>query len=459
MISIRGILALSIVPALLGAATPATKFHCPILRQGEGTGVVIVPIDDPIYEATRDGFPDVRVVDDQGEEIPYVLGPVYHQKTVASREVVPSRVVSVNPVEGGPLEVTVELADDAPEPDGLTVLTPLVDFERRVRVLGSRDGGPWTPLAEGRIFDYTRYMNLRDVHVQFPARGCRRFRLVFDREADQQRSPLSQLSRTRNEQGDERRTEVEGILRRPFRIDRIELHRAVMKPAVEGKEPAEKAALEVKGIEFDHINKQTQIEVDGRRLPLRQVTLRTKSRNFRRPAHVLASVDGKCREVGAGDLLLYQLGDYHREEMTLNVWLGSNIRRFGGLRIVVDEGGDSSLDVVGVDGLYDKHRLMFIAEQGRDYQLYYGSETLAGPRYDDEIVLAAMAKHREREVATLGDTIRDPDFRPEPAPRAQRAVPAWLLTVALALMTIVLAWAVAKAVRQVEKGFMDDFDA
>ncbi|WP_165075775.1 hypothetical protein [Paludisphaera rhizosphaerae] len=458
MITIRRILALAMLPALLGAAPPATKFHREILRRGQGTEVVIVPIDGPIYESTRDGFPDVRVVDDRGEEVPYYLGPFLHQKQVDVKEVVPSQVVSLNPVEGGPLEVTVKLADGASEPDSATIHTPLTDFERRVRVLGSRDGESWTPLTEGRIFDYSRYMSLRDVEVRFSARGFRWFRFVLDREADDRRSLLSELIRTRDEQGGERRTEVEGILRRPFRIDRIELQQTVMRPGAGVAEPALKASLVVTGVETDREVRQTRVEVDGRRLPLRRLRLLTGSRNFRRSARVQAMVDGTWREVGSGDLLLYQLGEYHRESMTLDVWTGKNTWRAGRLRLVVDDNDEPPLDVVGVDGLYDEYRLEFVAEKGRNYHLDYGSEMLGEPRYDQEIVTEALAKHREREVAALGDPVRDPDYRPENL-QTPKGVPAWLLILALALMTLVLAWAVVQAVRRAEKTPMDDFDA
>lgn len=450
----RRILALSLLPVFLGAAPPQTEFHRDVIRRGQGTEVVIVPIDGPIYEATRDGFPDVRVVDDLGEEAPYVLGPVYRQKTVAIQEIAPSQVVSLNAVEGGPLEVTLKLDEDSPEPDAATVQTPLVDFERRVRVLGSRDGESWTPLAEGRIFDYSRYMNVRDVQVRFPARGFRRFRFEFDHEADQRRSPLSQLSRTRDERGGERRTEVEAFLRRPFRIDRLELQRTVERPGGGVKEPSSKVELSPTSIETDPVARQTRIEVDGRRLPLTRLTLLTRNRNFHRKARVQARGDSGWTDVGRGDLLLYQLGDYHREEMTLDI---RSDGRAGRLRIVVDDGDDPPLDVVGVDGLYYDHRLEFIAEPGRSYRLFYGSPTLRDPYYDQEIVTAALGKHREREVAALGEPVRDPDYRPE-VPRVPRGVPAWVLILALVLMTLVLGWAVVQAVRRAEKTPLDDFD-
>ena len=48
------------------------------LDRGAATGeeILAVVLDSDIYAATRDGYPDLRIVDDRGAMVPYLLEPV-----------------------------------------------------------------------------------------------------------------------------------------------------------------------------------------------------------------------------------------------------------------------------------------------------------------------------------------------------------------------------------------------
>ncbi len=110
-----------------------------------------VPLDSDIYAATRDGYPDLRIVDDRGAQVPYVLEPAGERRTIQVREPCNSRVLSLHVDEGKALEIVVALDEKAPSASGATIRTPLVDYEHRVQVFGSRDGKDWTLLASDRV--------------------------------------------------------------------------------------------------------------------------------------------------------------------------------------------------------------------------------------------------------------------------------------------------------------------
>src|SRR5262249_28357680 len=131
------------------------------LDRGAATGEEIlgVPLDSEIYAATRDGYPDLRIVDDRGDEVPYLLEPVGRRRTTQVREHCAGKVVSLRVDEGKALEIVTALDEKAPSATGLTIRTPLTDYEHRVRVFGSRTGGDWKPvMSDGLIFDYSRFM-------------------------------------------------------------------------------------------------------------------------------------------------------------------------------------------------------------------------------------------------------------------------------------------------------------
>ncbi|WP_165246402.1 DUF3999 family protein [Paludisphaera soli] len=443
--------------ALTTAASADTRvrFTRAIDREGRGDAVLAVPLDRAVFAATRDGFPDLRIEDDRGVEVPYSLERAVRRRTVAEREEISAPVVSLDVIEGEAIEIVAKLDDDAPEPDGAVFHTPLRDFERRVRVLGSADGRSWTPLKEdGRIFDYSRFLDVREVDVPFPARGFRWFKLVIEREADEARSPFYELSRSRIEGERERRTEVETILRRPFRIDRIAFRRTVERTTDEESATIREPLDDLK-VEIDIPERVTRFEVAADRLPLVGLALRTPSRNFDRPARVEALTDAKAGrwvEIGRGRLFRHQLGDFRREGLTLDF----PERRAERLRIVVDDGDSPPLDVAGVDGDRLDLRATFLAEPGRTYRLAYGSDALDPPRYDVGTVLAALGPDRPREPATLGPPTPNADYRPS-AGRSPIDGAAFL-TLAFILMTIVLAWAIVKAAHRADKLPLDEFE-
>ena len=110
-----------------------------------------------------------------------------------------TEVVSLQEKDGG-IEIHVRLDRDAPAAEELTVVTPLKDFERRVRVFGSDNGKDWTPLVtDGLVFDYSRYMNVSNHDIRLPKNRWRQFRVIVDNITDVRQSPFMELTRKTRE--------------------------------------------------------------------------------------------------------------------------------------------------------------------------------------------------------------------------------------------------------------------
>lgn len=432
------------------SAQDVLEYRRDILRPGRGDAVTLVPLDGPIYAQTRDGLPDIRIRDDLSRDVPYALQVGTRTQEVAGREDVTSRVVSLKVIEGEALEVITRLDEGSPEPDGATIHSPLADFERRVHVFGSRDGQAWEPLADGRIFDYSRYMDVREVEMPFLARGHRLFKWVFERESDELHSPFYELARSRVQGEPERRSQLETILRRPFRIDRIAMHHTVSRRV--GEEPLSiRVSLEVLGVEVDPRDHVTQIVVAAGRLPLSRLSLTTSSRNFQRQVRVQRPAGGGWSDLGRGSVSLFQIDGFRRESLDLDI----AETRADRLRLLIEDGDSPPLDVVGVDGEAVDRRVAFVATAGRSYRLEYGSGALPAPRYDADAVLAALGDAR-RETAKLSPPTRNPTYRVEF--RGGGVDYSTWLFLGLLLMAVVLAWAIILAVRGADKRTMDDFD-
>ncbi len=423
------------------------------IEVGRTTGeeIVSVPLDSDVYAATRDGFPDLRIVDDRGAMVPYLLELIGKNRVNQVREACASKVVSLRVDEGKGLEIVVALDEKAPNAGGVTILSPLTDYEHRVRIFGSRNGTDWTPLVrDGVVFDYSRFMDIRNREVNLPANDYRQFKLVIHRELDDRESPLRELIRGRQEGQRDHRFEITRNLRIPFRIDRVELWRTVEKDVGTEAETTISYPTVDFQVEEDAKKKVTRVEVLSRREPLMWLSLGTTSRNFSRSVRVLIPKDRGLRtewlEIGCGTIEVIQFRAFRRAQLRV-LFPEERQERF---RLEIDNADNPPLEVTGVEALGVGYRLVFLRAEGRTYRVEYGSDRAEKPRYDAAMVLASLNRGFRPVTAKLGPEIANPGYRSERGLREILAGP-WFLVLAIIIMVAVLAWALFRAGRRIEK--------
>jgi len=194
--TIRIALAVFVGATALVSSAPSFRFSKAI---GIGTAVreqmVLVNLDDDVYAATRDGYPDVRVLDNNGAEVPYLLERATEDhETVRQHYAV--EVLSLKEKPDNRIEIHVRLHKDCPTPHGVRLITPLKDYERSVRVTGRDKDGTWTELTDDAlIFDYTRFMDVSNSDVRLPVNRCRELRIEIDNVTDGINTTLNLLDR------------------------------------------------------------------------------------------------------------------------------------------------------------------------------------------------------------------------------------------------------------------------
>jgi hypothetical protein len=415
-----------------------------------GEEILAVPLDSDIYAATRDGFPDVRIIDDRGAEVPYLVEPAARRRKIEVREPCDSKVVSGRPDEGKGLEIVVALDDKASSATGATIRTPLVDFEHRVRVSGSRNGTDWALLvSDGVIFDYTRFMDVRNRDVVIPANDYRQLKFVVERELDDRESPLRELIQGKDGDGKiNQRVEISRKLSRPFRVDGIELWRTV---ETDGMSKVETIPYSTPGfhVDVDANDKVSRVEIQSRREPLTRLSLTTASRNFSRAATVSVPLKTGLRpgwiEVGRGTLSLIQFRAFRRAQ--LNVDFPEQRQEL--YRIVVETADNPALEITGVEAEGTSYRLVFLGSEGRSYHVNYGSDTAEAPQYDTAAVLASLHRGFQPVAVKLGPQIVNPGYRAESGLRDLLNSPIFL-TFAIVAMVLVLAWALFRAGQRIK---------
>jgi hypothetical protein len=420
------------------------------LGRATGEEIIAVPLDSDVYAGTRDGYPDLRIVDDRGAFVPYLVENIGKKRINQVREPCASKLSSLRVDEGKGLEIVVALNEKAPSAGGLTIRTPLADYEHRVQVFGSESGKDWAPLVtDGVIFDYSRFMDIRNRDIALPSNDFRQFKIVVEQELEDRESPLRELIRGKEDGKKEARVEITRNVRTPFRIDRVELWRTVES---EGRTAAESFRYPAAGFQVEQNAKAkvTRIEIQSRREPLTRLSFTTASKNFSRTARVLVpivrGVQTDWAEIGRGTVVNIQFRAFHREELQVDF----PEQRQDRYRLEIENADNPPIEITAVDALGPGYRAVFLRSDGRSYRLEYGSETSPAPAYDTAAVLASLDRGFQPITVNLGPQVSNPAYRSEGGLLRFLNSPVFLVLVVV-LMVMVLAWALFRAGARIKK--------
>ncbi len=271
---------------------------------------------------------------------------------------------------------------------------------------------------------------------------------MVEHELDDRESPLRELIRGRSEGKKDEQVEITQILRRPFRIDGVDLWRTVETDRASKAQtfPYPASGLQV---EPDAKQKVSRIEIKSRREPLLRLSLSTASRNFSRPAKVLIPVQKGVRtdwvEVGRATLSLVQFRAFRRAELRVDF----PEQRQERYQLVIENADNPPLEITRVEAEGTGYRLVFLGTEGRTYRVEYGSETAEPPRYDTAAVLGSLQKGFQPVTVKLGPQVAMPGYKPVRGPLDILNSKVFL-ALAVVVMVLVLAWALFRAGQRIK---------
>lgn len=436
-----------------GGELPGTRWFKEIQTEElAGEELIAVPLDAEIYGASDDQWSDLRIVDSNGNDVPWLVERQTRKQTRKRRETWRAKNISVKPLEDEGLQITVRLDKDDPQPDGLKLLTPLRNFEQRVVVSGTVDGKPNQPLVtDAVVFDYSKYMDVSRREIRLPRNESREFRIVVGALTADQESQMLALTRRLRGGAEDERQERTTIDRRPFRIDRIDLWAEVEylspKENVTGDWPVKEMA-----VSQDDENQQTVIELQTLREPLTKFTLESTSRNFSRRAVVqVADTNGlkvSWRTVGESRISRFEFRDLQEEHLEI----AFPEQRKESWRILINNQDSPPLEIDAIRAEGHLYQLVFLAAAGQKYSLHYGrqgNDDTDTPQYDVAAIRAVLEKGAVPVSATVGaatavSTEHDVDV-------GQVINNPFVLGIVITLMVAVLAWALFHAGKRIEE--------
>jgi hypothetical protein len=338
--------------------------------------------------------------------------------------------------------------DGSGAPVALLLHSAQANYEKLISIHGSTDQQQWTLLTEAQpIFDYTRYIDVRNNRVNLPPGPWTFYRIDIANLAEDRKAVFTDVIR-QVRGGEELVTETETarIRREPFRVDRLEW--VVRDERVLAERPllAQWKIAEF-DVQQDESAKVSRIEFTTRRQPLVALWLFPEDRNFSRHVTVSGADESGDAAVweGLAQATVSRI-ETAGQETRLRVDLGS-ARRFRHYRIMLDNQDNPPLEITEVQAETETWEALFFAPGG-PLRLFFGGPLEQAPQYDIGAVLAA-SPGVEPQGWNLAPAEKNPAYR-EPAPPKPARSGQPLLILAIVAMVGVLLVVIARAAKQVE---------
>ena len=371
------------------------RYAAPVeVAEAPATRLVAVELTDAVSRRANPAWSDLRVVDDAGREVPYVLHARTGGTTIEWR---PARLLEPGFVSGRYTEATVDLGPAA----GIHNLLRLQvdgqdDLQARVEVATSADGTEWKVIREGAPISRLAGVGPERLDVTYPDSRSSLVRLRILDPARRVRLAGVRVAREIVTAPERRRATVALVAAAPAGTD------SVWMTAAESVLPISEVRFQTAQASF-----------------VRRVTVETSSRWARvaagRRRRDFPRAKWRVRRMSAWRLI-------SREQAG---------RRW---RVTVKNGNDAAIADLTPALYITPRRVVFRQEPTRSYRLLYGHAEAAAPQYDfvrlvdDTAIEAAVG-------ATAGTEQLNAGFV-DSAPWTERHP--WLLWTALAVAVLVL---------------------
>ncbi|MEQ1620549.1 MAG: hypothetical protein ABL919_04010 [Methylococcales bacterium] len=381
---------------------PAYRFTRPIIHQNDGGQTLLaVALDNPIYAVVADGFSDLRLVNQEGVETPFLLQQITSRKTVIQRLPSASVTQALQTSGSDGITVMVDLDKGAANADGLSVITAQHDFEYSLQIYGTNDDGAsknWQLLLDNAlIYDYARYMDVNNHDIDFPSNNYRHFKIVIAQPIQVRIGKLLELTRTIRGDKNPQLSEKLELLNEPLHIDRIEFWHNQSETLPETEQQFD-YPLTAFNVTQDAEHKTSVIDIDSRNQPLTGFTLKTTTPNFRRNAEVQIPAQHGMQTIGHANLEALHFQDINRDKTDINF----PEQRRQHYRIVIQNQDNPPLEISNVTGNGHGYQLLFLPQPGKTYQLRYSSAQAKLPHYDTAPILELLKRGYPITSAELG---------------------------------------------------------
>jgi hypothetical protein len=307
--------------------------------------LVETPVDDEIHRRSGLRLDDLRIIDEQGSETPFVLFMLEGTRTT---DTVPVTLHERSFTPNQYTQAVIEISGQAPFHNSLEIETPeqnFIDWERAPIFRFMKDGRDGT-----RVVHYSennaRYLRVRVLNgeKQFPIAGAR---VLHETSGPSERVPLAA----------------------PVTLD-------IHPPAGQSVWMA---------------------DLGGEGIPVSEARFAVGPIEFIRRVNLFASHNNKnWNSVASGQIYRFHLGTKAQEQLSVSIPDRGASGRYW--RVTVENGNDAPLGDAAVQLYKTPRHLVFEQQPGKSYALIYGQERAPAAEYD----LGRRLDLKQQETATPG---------------------------------------------------------
>jgi len=396
----------------------AWRYSRPIDLQPTAT-LAYVALDKDVLTHSANELGDLRIIDDAGAELPYVLRLApFPPKPEVPEQPIRSVIRENSFVPGQYTQVIVDVGPRAKFHHLIHVDTPETDFINWVEVAASDDAHTWRIVkARAPISRFLKENIKGDQNVRYSENNARYLRLHIA-EADHVFT-------------------VSGVS--VYQVTETSQPAAVatsfpLTPAA----PPEGAA--------DASLTQWTVDLGTESLPVSELEFASDQAEFYRAVRVSNSADGKeWQSVSGGAIYRYNAGDKIEESLHIPLYDSWGPRYW---RVQVLNGNDASLTSVLLALATTSRLVVFRPRPERRYRLIYGDARASTPQYDFARTLKVTSSETLLQARLSGE--EETSNYADPRPFSERHPE--LLWLALGIAVVVLGGAAVRALRTPTSG-------
>ena len=321
-------------------------------------------LTEDIYENSKNNLGDIRIIDKNGKEIPYVIESGKEQEKHSEKIVARAKIDEVL-TKKDKMEFIVKFNSDSLLKDIIgnrLALIPSKNFYTEYTLLGSNNGTDWEQITSGEIYKTPDKSNLT---IEFSEKRYEFYKIV---------TPL-----------DKGNIFSEAILK--------------LSSSEAGKFRTIRKKLDYK---VEQEGKSTILKIKSKFLPLINIVLDVND-EFQRNYTVRSGdnfyAEGIISKVGEKSNLIINL---------------ENVPKLSEIIVEIQNGDNSPLKINEVTGNYVPDRIVFRATEGEDYKITFGDESLDKPKYDiaefadsikerDEVFVGKLEKSEGNNISKSKD--------------------------------------------------------
>jgi len=363
--------ALLAVPVAVGAATVEGFHYVAELPDSlKPNQLYQVPLSPDLLKQCRLDCTDLRVLDREEREVPYVI-----LENAFSPEPAKTYDLTIKnyATDTDSATLTLELPKQHEPIERIDLDIAERDFTKRATVYGSHNGREWRRLAEDAVYDFSSQVDLRKTLIKIEKTDYRYFRLrlkdepAFKGQGQSIRLTYDGLDLTVND-----------VKAKKLKINRIlgSTRRGKAKPDV-----LDEALF--KEFPSSHDDKGNTILLLEAGLPFERIEFTIAGPSyFYRNVQIYTSESGKegsFRLLTKGVIYRFPLGQSDQERNFIEHSSGRHLF----YRIVLENGDNPPLEVSAVKLRWIRRNLYFVAiSSGGPYRIYLGNAGLERPNYD-----------------------------------------------------------------------------